>query len=478
MFARYSLGNQFINANMSMYRRDFLKNTFFCSGLFLAPKLLAAKEQPAQYELIARPSLYKFTPNSKASNLWLYNDSSPGPTLTVQKGQELIVKVLNLLEEPTSIHWHGIRNVNHMDGVPDLTQNPIEPGENFTYRFTAKDAGTFWYHAHSKAWEQVARGLYGALIVKTHNRKMSARDIVLLADDWRLNKNFALDESTFKNLHDWSHRGRLGNWLTINGKSKPEIILPNNGRVRFRLINTTNARKLIFQFGDKQELRVISLDGAPCKPFSAKTITLAPGQRTDISVAVRKSLDAIYEVSSRQKIIAARFSQSPNIDHNSNTDIVDEVEPWYPFPPQEDAKIVEIHMQGGAMGNLSSAIFEGEERPLRELAVNSSKIWAFNGAIGGYGLELASVSLGETVVLRIWNDTRFEHSMHLHGHHFWVRSKEFDGAPKTVLRDTYLMAPGEQAYFTFIADNPGLWLLHCHMLEHHAAGMGGLIKVT
>ena len=68
--------------------------------------------------------------------------------------------------------------------------------------------------------------------------------------------------------------------------------------------------------------------------------------------------------------------------------------------------------------------------------------------------------------------------MHLHGHHFWVRSKEFDGAPKTVLRDTYLMAPGEQANFTFIADNPGLWLLHCHMLEHHAAGMGGLIKVT
>ena len=67
---------------------------------------------------------------------------------------------------------------------------------------------------------------------------------------------------------------------------------------------------------------------------------------------------------------------------------------------------------------MSSAIFEGEERPLRELAVNSSKVWAFNGAIGGYGLELASVSLGETVALRIWNDTRFEHSMHLHGHHF------------------------------------------------------------
>jgi len=80
--------------------------------------------------------------------------------------------------------------------------------------------------------------------------------------------------------------------------------------------------------------------------------------------------------------------------------------------------------------------------------------------------------------LRIWNDSRWEHAMHLHGHHFWVASSEFGHSPRAVLRDTYLMAPDERADLIFIADNPGKWLFHCHMMEHHAAGMVGVIEVT
>ena len=129
------------------------------------------------------------------------------------------------------------------------------------------------------------------------------------------------------------------------------------------------------------------------------------------------------------------------------------------------------------MGNLGSAIFEGEETPLRQLAQEHSKLWAFNGEIGGYGLSLADLALGEVAVLRVWNDTRWEHAMHLHGHHFWVESREFGDEARQVLRDTYLMAAGEKADFIFVADNPGLWLFHCHMMEHHAAGMGGVIAI-
>ena len=82
------------------------------------------------------------------------------------------------------------------------------------------------------------------------------------------------------------------------------------------------------------------------------------------------------------------------------------------------------------------------------------------------------------MILRIWNDTSWEHSMHLHGHHFWVQSREFNESQKVVLRDTYLMKAGEKNDLVFIADNPGLWLFHCHMLEHHAAGMGGVISIS
>ena len=135
-------------------------------------------------------------------------------------------------------------------------------------------------------------------------------------------------------------------------------------------------------------------------------------------------------------------------------------------------------MQGGAMGNLTSAVFEGEEMPFRKLALEKQKFWAFNGQVGGYEHLLADLNLGDTAILRVFNDTRWEHTMHLHGHHFWVKSKEFGQETHEVLRDTYLMAPGETADLVFIADNPGLWLFHCHALEHHAGGMGGVISVS
>jgi FtsP/CotA-like multicopper oxidase with cupredoxin domain len=85
--------------------------------------------------------------------------------------------------------------------------------------------------------------------------------------------------------------------------------------------------------------------------------------------------------------------------------------------------------------------------------------------------------LGQVVSLNVWNDTSWAHSMHLHGHHFWVNSLEFGENPKLIMRDSYLMKRGEKASLIFVADNPGLWLFHCHMLEHHAAGMGGVIHI-
>ena len=116
--------------------------------------------------------------------------------------------------------------------------------------------------------------------------------------------------------------------------------------------------------------------------------------------------------------------------------------------------------------------------PIRWLALEKQKFWAFNGQVGGYEHLLADLNLGDTAILRVFNDSRWEHTMHLHGHHFWVKSKEFGKETRGVLRDTYLMAPRETADLVFIADNPGLWLFHCHALEHHAGGMGGVISIN
>ena len=364
-----------------------------------------------------------------------------------------------------------------MDGVPDLTQAAVQPNETFTYRFPVSDAGTFWYHAHQKSWEQVARGLYGALIVLDDNEKFEdERDQLIVADDWLLDKNDQIDMASLGNLGHWSHGGRLGNALTINGSFSPSIEIASQGQVKLRLLNAANARVLSFALNDKLPMKVISVDGSPCEPFEVGEVTIAPAQRVDVIVEDCANLRKLFEVSTGSQFEAASFN--PIKQHTTQQSVIHIVAPYYQQIDSADARLVEIHMQGGAMGNLASALFEGEERNLRDLAMNDSKLWAFNGQVGGYDVTLADVDLGDSVALRVWNDTAWPHAMHLHGQHFWVNSSEFGQEEKALLRDTYLMQPGEKEDLVFIADNPGLWLFHCHMLEHNAAGMGGVISVS
>ena len=459
-------------------RRQFLQGAAAATALTAAPYLTAHALGPNRYELIAAPGAQRLGgADQPPTDLLLYNSQSPGPLLTGRISEMLEVAFTNKLDMPTTIHWHGIRNLNEMDGVPDLTQAAVDPGERFIYRFPLKDAGTFWYHAHNMAWQQVTRGLYGGLVVYDDDASADAADdITLIADDWRLDADYAIDEASLGSLHDWSHAGRLGNWLTINGMSQPEINLPAAGQVRLRLVNAANARPLYFELEAEGEgdFTVIAVDAAPCAPFTARTLTLAPAQRIDVLIDAARAT-GLNEVTGQQPVSAARFTKDAAV---TGAPFLPAAEPWYPRPDTAAAKVIDIHMQGGAMGNLDAAEFEGEEKSLRELATDHGKVWAFNGIVGGYDHILADLALGDVAVLRIWNDSRWQHAMHLHGHHFWVQSREFGETPRWLLRDTYLMQPNEKAELIFVADNPGMWLCHCHMLEHHAAGMGGVIAIT
>ena len=243
-----------------------------------------------------------------------------------------------------------------------------------------------------------------------------------------------------------------------------------------RLLNAANARVLSFALNDKLPMKVISVDGSPCEPFEVGEVPIAPAQRVDVIVEDCANLKKLFEVSTGSQFEAASFN--PIKQNTTQQSVIHSVAPYYQQIDSADARLVEIHMQGGAMGNLASALFEGEERNLRDLAMNDSKLWAFNGQVGGYDVTLADVNLGDAVALRIWNDTAWPHAMHLHGQHFWVKSSEFGQEEKALLRDTYLMQPGEKEDLVFIANNPGLWLFHCHMLEHNAAGMGGVVSVS
>ena len=125
------------------------------------------------------------------------------------------------------------------------------------------------------------------------------------------------------------------------------------------------------------------------------------------------------------------------------------------------------------MGRLAEARLGDETLPIRDLA-RRGKVWAFNGRADPPEAPLISARLGETVLVEIINDTRWPHAMHLHGHHF--RQIRDDGSTGP-LRDTLFMAPGRRSTIAFVADNPGAWLLHCHMLEHAAGGMSTWVQV-
>ena len=462
-----------------MKRRHFL--TLAAAG---ATSSLAASTPWTS--VIAAPSMQQITAGKTRLNiagtgqpdtdLWLYNQSCPGPMLRYRKGEMLRAEVRNNLDVATTIHWHGIRNLNEMDGVANLTQAPIEPGETFAYEFPLNDSGTYWYHAHNIGWEQVARGLYGPLIIDDDQDPDVDHDLCLMVDDWRLDNDAQIDQASMGGLHDWSHGGRLGNWLTVNGKSAPEFRVKDKARIRLRLISAANARIMTFQLTNATAT-LIALDGAFCQPEQVTKITLAPAQRADIILDMDRNSIEIAEISTGEPYPAATLLVDPALGPSSHSKTPINTPKPAALPSLNKLRRIPIHMQGGAMGNLQTAMFEGAELSLRELAQKHKKLWAFNGQIGDYSTLFAEIDQNDLVSLDVYNDTAWRHAMHLHGHHFWVMSDDPTMALPTGQRDTWLMQPQERISLVFKADNPGLWLFHCHMLEHAASGMGAVLAI-
>lgn len=473
---------------MPINRRRFLTSGAACAALATLPiSFRSSWATDGFLEITAGPSRQKlYLDDAPVSDVWSYNESTPGPEIRVKRGERVKVRLINKLEEPTSIHWHGIRIANDMDGVSGLTQDAVEPGDSFEYDFVVPDAGTYWYHAHNKSWNQVARGLYGALIVEGDVPDIDAEhDRTLILDDWRLDEQGQLDTASLGSLMDWSHAGRLGNWLTVNGKSLPNYSLNANEYYRLRLINTSNARVLELdtaQFGSE----ILALDGQtlpapmtlPDEPF-----LLGPAQRVDLLVKPKAGARMeLSEISRREGFTFATFDVVDGPDSQPATPALilnDLIE-----PSLDGARLVKLDMTGGAMGGMGDIVYNGRELEASDFRT-TRQMWAFNGVANLADAPFFSVRRGESVVLETSNSTAFLHAMHIHGHHFRILEPSADdlengpdGGENLIWRDTFLIAPRETTKIAFVADNPGKWLLHCHMLEHAAAGMNTWFEVT
>ena len=469
-----------------MYRRQVIR------GGLLAAAGMAAASWPGRLALAdshpvltAREGRAALHPDGGGSTpIWGFDGRSPGPVLRARQGETMKIRLANELPQATSIHWHGIRVPNAMDGVSGLTQEAVPPGGRFDYEFRVPDAGTYWYHTHNRSWEQLARGMYGVLVVDEPDPPAVDRDIVFVIDDWRLDEAGAIHEASLGDIRDWAHAGRLGNWITVNGEPEAAISVTSGDRVRLRILNAANARVMTLTF-PKHDPMVVALDGQPVDPFApaGSRLRIAPAQRVDLMIDMGLapgSETPIIETGGRGTVTAARFVYGPDAPGERAPLPPIAALPANPIRTDLDpstAVTAELLMEGGAMGRMSGASLDGRFLTIREL-VSAGRVWAFNGVAGMPDQPLLRVATGQTVAIDMINETRWPHAMHLHGTHFTLirrNGRPVEGAP---WRDTELLDAGDRATIAFVADAPGKWLLHCHMLEHQAGGMVTWIEIT
>jgi FtsP/CotA-like multicopper oxidase with cupredoxin domain len=419
------------------------------------------------------------------TDVWCYDGRIPGPEIRLRQGEPVRITVENRLEQDTTVHWHGIRLPIAMDGVPGLTQPPIRPGDSFVYEFTPPDAGTFWYHPHTNSLEQLGRGMAGALIIEEPEPVAVDRDIVWLLADWRLTSDAQI-ASDFGNPMEAAMSGRIGNTVTVNGAVSEEVRVRAGERIRLRLINGALARMMTLRFDGHRPV-VVAIDGQPCNPHEPERgrVLLGPAMRVDIVLDMQgepgrryQVIDDFYEGLSYWLTQLAYEDEPPVRAHPLEGSLALPKNPLLE-PDLATARRHVLTLQGGMMSEGGMGGMGG----MGIRGMSHSATWAINGhSMTGDGhagmAPLLTLQLGRSYVLTIRNETVFSHPVHFHGHSFRVLSRNGSPVPHRQWADTVLLPPKETVDVAFVADNPGDWMLHCHVTDHQVSGLMTVLRVA
>ncbi|HKM74041.1 MAG TPA: multicopper oxidase family protein [Stellaceae bacterium] len=433
-----------------------------------------ADAQVKEIRLVAKSATVNLTGRGHPDTaVWAYDGAVPGPEIRIRQGDRLRVAVSNKLGEATTVHWHGIRLPNAMDGVPGVTQPPIQRGESFTYEFTPPDAGTFWYHPHADTLQQLGRGLAGALVVEERAPPPVDRDLLWFIEDWRLDDGAQIAPG-FDNRMEAAMSGRIGNTVTINGSVPDRISVKAGERLRVRVVNAAIARIIALRFVGHQPV-VVAYDGQPCDPHTPESgrLVLGPAMRADVILDMQGMPGRGYTVTDdfygelAYRLVELAYELGKPMHDRPPAKLPDNP---LPEPDLNAAERHEIALQGGMMGGMGMMRMGGAA-------------WAMNGrSMTGDGEPdmppLLTLRQRQSCVLTLRNETAWWHPMHLHGHSFRVISRNGEPNPLREWRDTVLVPPRESAEVAFVADNPGDWMFHCHVTDHQEAGMMSIIRVA
>jgi FtsP/CotA-like multicopper oxidase with cupredoxin domain len=365
-----------------------------------------------------------------------FNGRVPGPELRVHVGDLVQVRLVNEdVTEGVTLHWHGVDVPNAEDGVAGVTQDAVLPGRTFVYRFRAGQSGTFWYHTHQDSADDVGRGLFGAFVVEPRSPR-SGLDLALVAHD-------------------------AAGSLALNGRDGlAQRAVPAGTPVRLRLVNAQSTPQHVTVAGTP--IRVLAVDGTDMNApglMRGRALVLAAGGRLDVGLTMPRHAASIGLPES-----GARLVLSP--DGRATA----------PSPPDAPAFRLDDYGKPAPTPFGAASRFDRRFRLVIDqkpgfLDGRPGLQWTLNGHIFP-DVPVFVVRRGDLVRVEIRNDSGKTHPMHLHGHHVLVLSHDghaLTGSPWW--SDTLSFAPGDRYVVAFRADNPGIWMDHCHNLGHAAAGL-------
>ncbi len=441
-----------------------------------------------------------------------YNGQYPGPFIRAERGSTVVVRVHNEIRLPTTVHWHGIRLDSRFDGVPGLTQPPIEPGESFTYEVRVPDAGMFWYHPHMREDVQQDLGLYGNLMVQPaegaggepiHREELLALDDLLVTDDGHL-----VPYGQEAPVH--ALMGRYGTVMLTNGVTDHRIRVDRGEVVRFHLTNVANARPFNVRFGDLRA-KLVGSDVGPFERESwVESVVISPAERYSVdvrfpesgTVAITNTIQAVDhfrgtfypQVDTLALVTVGEEAASPDLAEAHGTlrtreRVVEDVDRYREHfdrePDHELTATLRIrNLPEPLVLSMEADTFYvahmewNDPMPMMNWLTTGDQVeWILEEAETGRQNEEIDWRFqeGDVVKIRVFNEPRtfhpMQHPIHIHGQRFLVVAR--DGVPQDnlVWKDTALLPVGSTMDLLVEMSNPGDWMMHCHIAEHLSAGM-------
>jgi suppressor of ftsI len=458
--------------------------------------------------------LVRRTINGKTLVMYGFNGQHPGPLIDVPKGATIVVQFRNGIDQPSSIHWHGVRLDNRFDGTVGVTQDAVAPGETFTYTVRFPDAGLYWYHPHVREDIQQDLGLYGNMLVRPSSGGYYApvnREEVLMLDDLLVGDDGPTPYGADAPTH--ALMGRFGNVMLVNGEPRHDLAVRLGEVVRFYLTNASSARVFNVSFPGARMKVVASDVGKFEREELVPSVVLAPAERYVIDVEFGRAgrvlmLNRVQALDHMVGIFApeedtlgvVRVADAPIAPRYAaqfarlrrNADVAGEIAPFRRLFDAAPARSLVLTMRTEGLPAAVSNMLIGINAPMDWNDGMAMMNWVSTGKEVRWvlrdpdtGKENMDIDwrfrVGDAVKIRVFNDPAASHAMqhplHLHGQRFLVVSRDGVAATNLVWKDTAIIPAGETVDLLVDMANPGRWMIHCHVAEHLGAGMMGVFEV-